>query len=218
MRCLTTSASALLLAIALIRPALAAEVRLSHAADVRPDHAGVITEKGSDGFALVTFGVWQTSEDTERSPKRPGDPAATRYLRPSPSFSSSFRRALYLAQVEVEEQRYALPRGLLDALIWTESRYNPLALSSAGAAGLGQLMPETARELGVFNRYDPRANLRGAARYLRQMLDRFNAIHLAVAAYNAGPRAVEKASGVPLNAETPRYVRNVLSNWRERGK
>ncbi|WP_298286115.1 lytic transglycosylase domain-containing protein [Novosphingobium sp.] len=169
-------------------------------------------------MALLDGSAIAASFSTRRVRLRGPDPVATRYLRPSRSFSSSFRRALYLAQVDAEEQRYALPRGLLDALIWTESRYNPLALSSAGAAGLGQLMPETARELGVFNRYDPRANLRGAAKYLRQMLDRFNAIHLAVAAYNAGPRAVEKASGVPLNDETPRYVRNVLSNWRERGK
>lgn len=218
MRCLTRSASTLLLAIASIQPAFAGEARLSHSADVRTDHAGVITENGLDGFALVTFGIWQTPEYTEPSPKRTGETAATRYLRPSRRFSSSFRRAVYHAQVEAEEQRYALPQGLLDALIWTESRYNPLALSRAGAAGLGQLMPQTARDLGVFNRYDSRANIRGAAKYLRQMLDRFSAIHLAVAAYNAGPRAVERASGVPLNDETPRYVRNVLSNWRERGK
>jgi soluble lytic murein transglycosylase-like protein len=218
MRCLRRSASTLLLAIAFIQPAFAADVRLSQAADVRPDHAGVVTENGLDGFALVTFGVWQPSKDTEPSPKRTGETAASRYQSPSRRFSSSFRRAVYHAQVEAEEQRYALPQGLLDALIWTESRYNPLALSRTGAAGLGQLMPQTARDLGVFNRYDPRANIQGAAKYLRQMLDRFNAIHLAVAAYNAGPRAVEKASGVPLNDETPRYVRNVLSNWRERGK
>lgn len=89
--------------------------------------------------------------------------------------------------------RYALPTGLLDALVWTESRYNPLAVSRVGAAGLGQLMPATARELGVSNRFDPMANIDGAARYLRQMLDRFGTVHLALAAYNAGPRAVTRA-------------------------
>jgi soluble lytic murein transglycosylase-like protein len=86
-------------------------------------------------------------------------------------------------------------------LIWTESRYNPFAVSGAGAAGLGQLMPKTARELGVANRFDPRSNLWAAARYLRQMLD------------NAGPGAVERAGGIPLNGETPSYVRNVLAFW-----
>ncbi|EPR15996.1 hypothetical protein M527_22600 [Sphingobium indicum IP26] len=107
-----------------------------------------------------------------------------------------------------------MPTGLLDALVWTESRYNPLAVSPAGAAGLGQLMPATAKELGVFNRFDPMANIFGAARYLRQMLDRFGVVHLAVAAYNAGPGAVERAGGIPRNGETPGYVRDVLRHWR----
>ena len=104
--------------------------------------------------------------------------------------------------------------GLLDALIWTESRYNPFAISRAGAAGLGQLMPGTAKELGVSNRFDPLSNLAGAARYLRQMLDRFGTVHMALAAYNAGPGAVERAGGIPLNGETPAYVRDVLRRWR----
>jgi soluble lytic murein transglycosylase-like protein len=94
------------------------------------------------------------------------------------------------------------------------SRYNPLAISKAGAAGLGQLMPGTARDLGVPNRFDPAANLFGAAKYLRQMLDKFGVVHLALAAYNAGPGAVERAGGIPRNGETPAYVRDVLRHWR----
>jgi soluble lytic murein transglycosylase-like protein len=66
-------------------------------------------------------------------------------------------------------------------------------------AGHGQLMPATARDLGVSNRLDPKENLLGAARYLRQMLERFGVVHLAVSAYNAGPGAVERAGGIPLN-------------------
>jgi soluble lytic murein transglycosylase-like protein len=111
--------------------------------------------------------------------------------------------------------RYALPPGLLDALVWTESRYNPVAVSKAGAAGLGQLMPGTARDLGVANRFDPLANLNGAANYLRQMLNKFGQVHLALAAYNAGPGAVERARGIPRNRETPAYVRNVLRHWHQ---
>ena len=88
-----------------------------------------------------------------------------------------------------------------------------MAVSHAGAAGLGQLMPATARDLGVANRFDPYANISGAARYLRQMLDRFGVVHLAVAAYNAGPGAVSRVRGIPLNGETPSYVRNVLTSW-----
>jgi soluble lytic murein transglycosylase-like protein len=116
--------------------------------------------------------------------------------------------------VYAAEARFGLPAGLLDALIWTESRYNPFAVSRAGAAGLGQLMPGTAKELGVSNRFDPLPNLAGAARYLRQMLDRFGTVHMALAAYNAGPGAVERAGGIPLNGETPAYVRDVLRRWR----
>ena len=129
------------------------------------------------------------------------------------SHPSSFRRASYLPHVYAAEARFALPRGLLDALIWTESRYDPVAVSSAGAGGLGQLMPRTARELGVANRFDPIENVAGAARYLRQMLDRFGVIHLALAAYNAGPGAVQDARGIPQNGETPKYVRKVLTRW-----
>jgi soluble lytic murein transglycosylase-like protein len=131
---------------------------------------------------------------------------------------SSYRRAVYLQQVRDAEQRYELPSGLLDALIWTESRYNPMALSRAGAAGLGQLMPATALAMGVANRFEPRANILGAARNLRVMLDQFGAINLAIAAYNAGPGAIRAARGIPTNDETPDYVRRVLNFWRVMSK
>lgn len=126
---------------------------------------------------------------------------------------SNFRRTSFLDDVHAAEARFGLPHGLLDALIWTESRYNPRAVSIAGAAGLGQLMPATAKDLGVINRFDPRSNIHGAASYLRRMLDRFGMVHLALAAYNAGPGAVGKAKGIPMNNETPSYVRSVIARW-----
>lgn len=124
-----------------------------------------------------------------------------------------YREAIYLPLIREAELRHRLPPRLLQALIWAESRFNPLAVSPAGAAGLAQLMPATARELGVVNRHDPQQNIDGGARYLRQMLDRFGSVHLALAAYNAGPGAVTKAGGIPRNRETPGYVKSVLDRW-----
>ena len=179
---------------------------------------GVRVAEASNGFQLVEHGLWRThSEVTPVNSNvgaAPRGDLSHRYRDGPGTSTSSFRRASYLPHVYAAETKYALPPGLLDALVWTESRYNPLAVSRVGAAGLGQLMPGTARELGVANRFDPAANIDGAARYLRQMLDRFGMVHLALAAYNAGPGAVTKAGGIPRNGETPAYVRNVLRRWK----
>jgi len=182
--------------------------------------SGIRIESSDAGFELVTHGVWRSPEaplpsvgiSSDAVSRTPGATSRQGSKRPL-GVAPSFRRAAYLPHVYAAEAQYGLPTGLLDALIWTESRYNPFAISGAGAAGLGQLMPKTARDLGVANRFDPRANLWAAARYLRQMLDKFGMVHLAVAAYNAGPGAVERAGGIPLNGETPSYVRNVLAFW-----
>ena len=182
-----------------------------------PSH-GIRIAEASNGFQLVEHGFWQS----EQAAPAPSSSVAEngrvnlpyRYEPKAKTAPSGFRRASYLPHVYAAEAKYSLPTGLLDALVWTESRYNPLAVSPAGAAGLGQLMPATAKELGVSNRFDPMANVFGAARYLRQMIDRFGVVHLAVAAYNAGPGAVERAGGIPRNGETPGYVRDVLRHWR----
>lgn len=100
---------------------------------------------------------------------------------------------------------------LLRSLVRTESNNDSLARSKAGAIGLAQLMPATAKELGVHNPWDGRQNVMGGARYLKQMLQRFDGNEeLAVAAYNAGPTAVEKYGGIPPFAETQQYVKKVL--------
>ncbi|MCY1406556.1 Membrane-bound lytic murein transglycosylase F [compost metagenome] len=109
-----------------------------------------------------------------------------------------------------------LPPALLHAVISTESRYNASALSPKGAAGLMQLMPDTARDMGVADVWDPAANIQGGARYLKSLLQMFdNDIPLAVAAYNAGPTAVARSGRViPPYAETQRYVPSVLGEYR----
>ena len=100
--------------------------------------------------------------------------------------------------------------ALLAALVSQESGWNPQAVSSKGATGLAQLMPATARQLGVDPR-DPVANLIGGSLYLRQLLDSFGGdVEKALAAYNAGPRQVRKANGVPAIAETQVYVRSIV--------
>jgi soluble lytic murein transglycosylase-like protein len=213
MKCLQCGVALLITALTLTGSAFAAEAPLSRTNAVPAQQNGVTTETKSGGFALVTLGTWQTPELRNPIASRVAATGQLSTTRPTGLSSTSLRRAIYLPHVKAAERRYALPQGLLDALIWTESRYNPLALSKAGAAGLGQLMPGTARAVGVSNRYDPRANLGGAAQYLRQMLDQFSDIHLAVAAYNAGPGAVRDSGGIPKNTETPSYVRNVLAAW-----
>jgi len=104
---------------------------------------------------------------------------------------------------------------LVRALIQAESGYNVKAVSNKGAIGLMQLMPDTASELKIRNPYDPDQNIRGGTLYLRQMIDHFaGKVELAIAAYNAGPGAVEKHGGIPPFAETRDYVRRVLALWR----
>ncbi len=145
---------------------------------------------------------------------------------PSTCPSAPYARAPWLSR-EVEQRRRLhydlitraacearISASLLEAVVEQESAYRTLAVSRAGAMGLTQLMPGTAKELGVVRPLEPLANLRGGARYLRMQLDRFRRIDLALAAYNAGPERPSLREGrIPAIAETRGYVRSVLSNW-----
>ena len=129
-------------------------------------------------------------------------------------FAAEQRRATLYPLISSIACEHGLPVGLFDALIAQESRYQLNALSPAGAMGLAQLMPGTARYLGVRNPWDVVQNLRGGARYLREQLDEFGRIDLALAAYNAGPGRVRARHRVPRIRETVNYVAAITAAWR----
>lgn len=112
--------------------------------------------------------------------------------------------------IESAARKYDLPAPLVRAVIRAESNFDPNAVSACGAKGLMQLMDATAAWLGVRDSFDPAANIEGGAKYLRKMLDRYGDVTLALAAYNAGPGAVDRCGGVPPFRETQVYVQRVL--------
>jgi hypothetical protein len=129
---------------------------------------------------------------------------------PSENLPSEDRRKI-LASIDRAAARYKLSPALIKAVVKTESDYQVRAVSPAGAQGLMQLMPATARELGVTDPFDIDQNIQGGAQYLRRMLDQFNGnVHLALTAYNAGPGTVAKYDGKVPYPETRNYVQRVM--------
>ncbi|HIE05521.1 MAG TPA: lytic transglycosylase domain-containing protein [bacterium (Candidatus Stahlbacteria)] len=110
-------------------------------------------------------------------------------------------------------RKYNMDPQLINLIIEAESGFNPRARSPKGAIGLMQLMPETARKLGVKDPYDPEENIEGGVRFLRSLLNRFKTLELALAAYHAGPSVVEREKGVPRIPETIAYIDKILSRY-----
>lgn len=142
----------------------------------------------------------QIAQDTSAVGVQSSDPAST-------------YRPLFAAA----EAKYGVPAELLEAVAKQESRFDPTAVSSAGAQGLMQLMPETARALGV-DAFDPPAAVDGAARLLSQHLRKFDSVPLALAAYNAGPGAVTRHNGIPPYRETRNYVAKILADLEDNSR
>ncbi|SES75518.1 Transglycosylase SLT domain-containing protein [Natronincola peptidivorans] len=114
--------------------------------------------------------------------------------------------------IQSAAEKYSLSANLIKSIIKIESNFNSRALSRAGAQGIMQLMPATAKELGVVNVWNPQQNIDGGAKYLKQLLDQYDGdLSLALAAYNAGPGNVQRYGGVPPFNETQNYIKNVLN-------
>ncbi len=113
--------------------------------------------------------------------------------------------------VNEQASEVGLDQNLIKAVIKAESGFNPNAVSKAGAVGLMQLMPETGRQMGVEHLTNPAENIQGGSRYLKSLLDKYQDVPRALAAYNAGPGAVDRFQGIPPYKETQNYVKRVLS-------
>ncbi|HEY8888950.1 MAG TPA: phage tail tape measure protein, partial [Clostridium sp.] len=172
--------------------------------------------------ANLTSSAWDTLSNLKASDLAK-TPTSGSYTPPNGTGGSNSGEAQeavtgpYADLIRAAAKQNGISATLLDALVKQESGFRAGVVSPSGAVGLTQLMPGTAKALGVTNSYDPAQNLAGGAKYLKQQLDKFGGdISLALAAYNAGPGAVTKYNGIPPYAETQKYVKTILSDYNSR--
>ncbi len=178
-----------------------------------PANADVM-EIGDDGARWISgalvFASAPTDDSQESTTELSADFAVPDRAVADPGRHDDAVPAIYAAKVAELSARFDLSPALIEALVWQESRWQAHARSPVGAQGLAQLMPGTARYLGV-DPSDPFANLEGGARYLREQIDRFDGnLENALAAYNAGPGRVLAANGIPRIRETQTYVAAIM--------
>lgn len=139
---------------------------------------------------------------------------ASIYTNPNVNFNKRATRDEIISMIDDTSAKYGVDAKLIKALVKQESGFNPTAKSKAGALGLMQLMPSTAKGLGVKDPLDAKQNIEGGVKYVKSLLNRFDGnIILALAAYNAGPNAVKKYNGIPPYKETQNYVKSILKNY-----
>ena len=162
-----------------------------------PNGERMISDRPVDGYTLLTTRDTFTNAGhiLADRPLQTGGPA---------EFQSQ-------SHIRIASKKYRVDPALIEAIIQVESSFRADAISTSGASGLMQLMPATARDLEVNDRYDARQNIHGGVRYLSELMERFdNNLTLVIAAYNAGPGAVERHNGIPPKPETQRYVKKVM--------
>ncbi len=191
--------------------------------------AGIAVPAAADGLRLSGSSSKSRAEQFARQTRLMDSRLAGQYqqsarLQPRGGASSSVeielsanipayrgKRSDFIPHARAAARRYGIPEDLFLRLVQQESGWNPGARSHKGATGLAQLMPGTAAKLGV-DPHDPVQNLHGGARYLRMMYNQFGNWRLALAAYNAGPGAVQKYNGIPPYRETRNYVRIIAGS------